>query len=134
MPEESTPQAELHGGAETILVVEDEESNLNLVTQMLESFGYRVLAANSPSRAIRLFKANGGSVDLLVTDVIMPEMDGRKLRDTLAGDQPGLKTLFMSGYTSDVITHRGVLDEGVNFIQKPFTRRDLVAKVREALD
>jgi FixJ family two-component response regulator len=61
-------------------------------------------------------------------------MDGRKLRDTLAGDQPGLKTLYMSGYTASVITDRGVLEEGVNFIQKPFTRRDLVAKVREALD
>jgi signal transduction histidine kinase len=134
VPDESTPQPELHGGAETILVVEDEESNLNLVTQMLESFGYRVLAANSPSGAIRLFKANGGSIDLLVTDVIMPEMDGRKLRDILAGDQPGLKTLYMSGYTASVITDRGVLDEGVNFIQKPFTRRDLVTKVREALD
>jgi signal transduction histidine kinase len=122
------------GGSETILLVEDEPANLSLVKRMLESLGYRVLATESPSDAIRLAGENRGAIDLLVTDVVMPEMDGRKLRDTLEGSHPELRTLFMSGYPVNVIVRRGVLDEGVRFIQKPFSRAGLAAKVRETLD
>ncbi len=126
--------AAIRGGGETILLVEDEEANLSLAKQMLESFGYRVLAAGSPDQAISMSNAEGNGYDLLLTDVVMPGMDGRKLSDTLAGNHPGLKTLFMSGYTANVIANRGVLDEGVHFIQKPFSRRELAARIRDILD
>jgi signal transduction histidine kinase len=131
--EQPAPPAALRGGSETILVVEDEGANLSLVTRMLEPLGYRVLAAGGPARAIELAQAEQ-AVDLLVTDVVMPEMDGRRLRDTLAETRPGLRTLFMSGYTANVIAQRGILDEGVRFLQKPFSRQELATLVRDILD
>jgi len=121
-------------GNETILLVEDDASMLAVGTAMLRSLGYRVLTASAPGEAIRLAHENVGAIHLLITDVIMPEMNGRDLAKRLLSFYPSLRRLFMSGYTADVIAHHGVLDEGVNFIQKPFTRSDLAAKVREALD
>jgi len=121
-------------GRETVLLVEDEPAILDVATQMLEIHGYRVLAAATPGEAIRLAEEHRGEIHLLMTDVVMPEMNGRELAKKLLSLHPGLRRLFMSGYTADVIAHHGVLDEGVQFIQKPFTLNALAAKVREVLD
>jgi len=122
------------GGNETLLLVEDEAAILGLARMMLERMGYRVLAASTPTEAIQLARAHAGKIDLLMTDVVMPEMNGRDLAAQLTRLYPDLKLLFMSGYTADVIAHHGVLDEGVCFIQKPFSKKDLALKLRESLD
>jgi two-component system, cell cycle sensor histidine kinase and response regulator CckA len=121
-------------GRETVLVVEDEPALLELSLLMLESQGYRVLTARTPGEAIRLAEDYAGEIHLLMTDVVMPEMDGRDLAKRMLSFYPDIKRLFMSGYTANVIAHHGVLDEGVHFLQKPFSRQQLAAKVREALD
>ena len=121
------------GRGETVLVVEDEPALLTMAKMMLERLGYRVLAAGTPGEAIGLAEEHASEIHLLITDVVMPEMNGRDLAERLQSLYPGMKILFMSGYTADVIAHRGVLDEGVNFIQKPFSMKDLAVKVREAL-
>jgi PAS domain S-box-containing protein len=122
------------GGKETILIVEDEASVLKLGRTMLERLGYTVLTASTPFDAIRSAEANASKINLVITDVIMPEMNGRDLSDQLHALYPEIKSLFMSGYTADVIAHRGILDEGVHFIHKPFSIKDLAVKVREALN
>ena len=121
-------------GHETVLVVEDEPALLELSKLMLETQGYRVLAAGTTDEAMRLAKEHAGEIHLLMTDVVMPEMNGPDLAQRLLSLYPDLKCMFTSGYTADVITHHGVLDEGVYFIQKPFSRKDLAAKVRTVLD
>jgi len=121
------------GGSETILLVEDEGSILAMATVMLQQLGYTVLPADTPNGAIDLVKKHGRSIHLIITDVIMPEMNGRDLTRILSAMQPGLKCLFTSGYTGKVIAHHGVLDEGINFIQKPFSMKDLADKIREVL-
>ena len=121
-------------GHETVLLVEDEPALLELGIQMLEMQGYRVLAAATPGEAVKLAEEHLGEIHLLLTDVVMPEMNGRELAKKLLALYPGLKRLFMSGYTADVIAHHGVIDEEVKFIQKPFSLDALAAKVREALD
>lgn len=121
-------------GSETILLVEDEPVLLKMTKTLLEKMGYQVLGANSPSEAIRLARDHSKEIQLLMTDVIMPEMNGRDLAKNLLAQYPGMKMLFMSGYTADVIAHHGVLDEGIHFIQKPFSKNELGAKIRESLD
>ena len=121
-------------GHETILLVEDEPAILRMTTKMLERLGYTVLAANTPGAAIRLAEAHPAVIHLLMTDVVMPEMNGRDLAKNLLSLYPHLKRLFMSGYTADVIAHHGVLDEGVHFIQKPFTMKALADMLRSVLD
>ena len=121
-------------GLETILLVEDEPMILTMTTAMLERLGYMVLPAGTPSKAIQLVREYSDTIHLLITDVIMPEMNGRELVKQVVQFQPDLKCLFMSGYTANVIAQHGVLEEGVNFIQKPFSHRELAAKVREVLD
>jgi two-component system, cell cycle sensor histidine kinase and response regulator CckA len=125
---------EVVGGHEMILLVEDEPDILNIAREMLESFGYSVLAAGTPGEAIHLAEEHTGEINLLITDVIMPEMNGRELAKRLLSLYPDMICMFMSGYTDDVIAHRGLLEEGVHFIQKPFSSQGLSAKVREALD
>ena len=120
-------------GHETILLVEDELSLLNMTRSMLERQGYTVLAASSPGEAIQLADKHAGRIHLLMTDVIMPDMNGRDLASRLLVRYPGLKCLFMSGYTAEVIAQHGVLEAGICFIPKPFTLPELMAKVREAL-
>jgi two-component system cell cycle sensor histidine kinase/response regulator CckA len=105
-----------------------------MTSMMLEQQGYTVLSASSPGEAIRLATEHGGTIHLLVTDVVMPEMNGRDLAELLLSLHPNLKYLFMSGYTANVIVHHDVLNDGVSFIQKPFSSRDLAAKVRQVLD
>ncbi len=129
---ESTGQ--IPTGTETILVVEDEKTILEMSRQMLERLGYTVKTAGSPSEALQIGKQYDGPIHLLLTDMIMPEMNGRDLSSRLSQTRPGVKTLYMSGYTADVIAHHGVLDEGLQFIQKPFSLRDLAFKVREVMD
>jgi PAS domain S-box-containing protein len=121
-------------GHETILVVEDESAILKMTVKMLERLGHQVLAASTPGEAIQLAQAYSGEIDLLVTDVVMPEMNGRDLAKNILPFYPNLHCLFMSGYTANVIAHHGVLDKGVNFIPKPFSEESLGAKVREALN
>ncbi len=128
------PVEQVSFGHETILLVEDELSILKMTTMMLESQGYTVLDAITPGAAISLAGEYNGEIHLLLTDVIMPEMNGRELANTVESFYPSIKRLFMSGYTANVIAHRRVLDEGVNFLQKPFAMQDLAAKVREVLD
>lgn len=101
---------------------------------ILLRLGYTVLFASTPGEAIRVAQAHAGEIHLLVTDVIMPEMNGRDLAKHLSSARPGLKHLFMSGYTANVIAHHGVLDAEVQFIQKPFSTEDLAIKVRKTLD
>ncbi len=119
---DETPIVETSGG-ETILLVEDETAILQMVAAMLESIGYTVLTSKTPDEAIRMAKDHSGQIDLLMTDVVMPEMNGRDLSNSLISIYPDIKCLFMSGYTANVIAHHGVLDKGVHFIQKPFTKR-----------
>jgi PAS domain S-box-containing protein len=118
---------------ETVLVVEDEPANLTMAKIMLKELGYRVLAAGTPGEAIDLAEKHSSEIHLLITDVVMPEMNGWDLAERLQSLYPSMKILFMSGYTANVIVHRGVLDKGVNFIQKPFSMKDLAVKVRRAV-
>ncbi len=120
-------------GHETILLVEDEEAILNMAKTMLQRLGYGVLASATPRDAVQAAEKHSGELHLLITDVVMPEMNGRELADRLQLLYPNLKILFTSGYTADVIAHHGVLDVGTKFIQKPFTFKGLAASVREVL-
>jgi PAS domain S-box-containing protein len=133
IPKESPPAPAVQGH-ETILLVEDEPAILHMGKQMLERFGYRVLAASTPAESIQTASDQAGKIHLLITDVVMPEMNGRDLAKNLISLYPELKCLFMSGYTANVIAHHGVLEEGVHFIQKPFSMMDLAATVRKVLD
>lgn len=121
-------------GDEIVLLVEDEPTLLQMSKSMLERLGYTVLAAGAPSEGIRLASEYPGQIHLLATDVIMPEMNGRELSARLLASRPEMKCLFMSGYTADIIANQGVLIEGVSFLRKPFSKNELAAKVREAMD
>jgi PAS domain S-box-containing protein len=121
-------------GAETILLAEDEANLRYLARQFLEKLGYRVIEAADGAVAMQIAVAHEGVIHLLLTDVIMPGMNGRELAQRISEIRPQTKILYMSGYTENVIGHNGMLDAGVRLLQKPFTLRDLKAKVREALD
>lgn len=119
---------------ESILLVDDELVILKVTAEILKSHGYTVLTATTPKEAIKLAQKHGADIDLLITDVIMPDMNGRDLADKILVSSPNIKCLFMSGYTADVITRHGVLDDGIHFIRKPFLSKPLCKKVRETLD
>lgn len=121
------------GRGETVLLVEDESALLEMTRKLLQMEGYTVLAASTPEEAVRLAEEHPGVIHLLLTDVVMPGMNGRELTERIQRLRPATKSLFMSGYTADVIAHHGVLDEGVQFIQKPFSKQDLAAKIRAVL-
>ena len=125
---------ELPRGEETILVVEDNEEVRKLAMRVLQRQGYEVLGAPEGMEAFLLCEEHEGPIDLLVTDVVMPEMSGRELAERLASIRPEIKVLYMSGYTDNAIVHHGILSEGMNYIQKPFTVESLIRKVREVLD
>jgi CheY-like chemotaxis protein len=129
------PAAQDHPrGGEMILVVEDNADVRAFVVRHLHELGYRVIEAKDGPSALRILE-QPTAVDLLLTDVVMPGgMTGRQLSDEARRRRPDLKTLFISGYTEDSIVHQGKLDPGVNFLSKPFRRRDLALKVREALE
>lgn len=122
------------GGHETILLVEDERAILRMTATMLQGLGYSVIAANSVQRALQAAQESAGPIDLLLSDIIMPQMNGWELANAIAPFQPTMKWLFMSGYTANVISRQGAITEGLHFIQKPFSKNDLAAKIREALE
>ncbi len=129
-----TPASRHAGGSETVLLVEDEEDVRELAREILTLMGYTVLTASEPAEALRISLEHTGVIDLLVTDVVMPGMSGRQLADRLTAERPGLKVMFMSGYTDNAIVHHGVLEPGTAFVQKPFTPESLTRKVRDVLD
>ncbi|MGC2237035.1 MAG: response regulator [Pyrinomonadaceae bacterium] len=125
---------DLQQGTETILLVEDEDMVRNLSRQILESCGYKVIEAENGIEALVVCENRENKIDLLVTDVVMPQMGGRELSERLARKYPHIKVLFTSGYTDDAIVRHGIIDAGTNFLQKPFTLDALSRKVRELLD
>jgi PAS domain S-box-containing protein len=133
--EPSRPEAGMGpGGRETVLVVEDESAILELARRILASHGYTVLTAGSPGEAISVTEKHPGPIDLLLTDVVMPVLNGRELAARLAVRRPTLRALYMSGYAADVVAREGVIEEGVLFLEKPFTVERLLTAVRRALD
>jgi PAS domain S-box-containing protein len=137
-PQESEPPAELiaapSGGSETILVIEDEDVVRNLACRGLRDHGYAVVEARNGTEALRYIRQHPGTIDLAISDVVMPEMGGRELAQSLGLSDPGLPILFMSGYTGEDVVQRGLLDPGAPFQQKPFTPVTLATKVRAMLD
>jgi CheY-like chemotaxis protein len=135
---ESTPvtrkTASPRGRGETILMVEDENSIRVTCGEFLNTLGYKVLVAETPGEALKLLAAHPGDIHLLLTDVIMPEMDGKQLAERIGALKPDIRVVFMSGYTDDVVVERSGLDEGVHFLAKPFSRDDLARKLRQVLD
>jgi two-component system cell cycle sensor histidine kinase/response regulator CckA len=121
------------GGTETVLVVEDQAEVREYAVTVLEAYGYRVIPAESAGQALLMFEREPERIDLVLTDVVMPNISGRELANRLEKLQPGIKVLFMSGYTDNVIVHHGVLEEGAQFIQKPFSPEQLAVRVREVL-
>jgi len=126
-------QQPVASGSGKVLLVEDDDLMRKMTTDMLETIGYSVLAVGSPLEALSICEKKDARLDLVITDVVMPGMSGRELRDKLGIIRPDIKVLFMSGYTSNVIVHHGVLEEGVHFIQKPFSLNDFARKIQEAM-
>ena len=121
-------------GTETILLVEDDPQLRALSSTVLSHAGFRVLTAGTPEEGIKVCESNHQDIRLLVTDVIMPRMNGRQLAERIQRISPKIRVLYISGYTDNAIVHYGVLDPGLWFLPKPFTLAALVAKVREVLD
>jgi two-component system cell cycle sensor histidine kinase/response regulator CckA len=131
---EPVPRADLRGSADTsVLVVEDEEGLRELTKRLLQRLGCTVLVAASGADALRLFTQHP-SIDLVLTDVVMPGLSGADLTQQLIEQRPALKVIYMSGYTEDAIVHHGVLNPGIAFLHKPFTSETLAKKIREVLD
>jgi two-component system, cell cycle sensor histidine kinase and response regulator CckA len=133
-PDSCSATAKSARGSDTILVVEDETAILRLIKTILNRLGYTILTARRPSEALHLVSHHPDPIHLLITDVVMPEMNGKALREKIEEHLPKIRTLFMSGYTTDAIVHRGILEADVHFLQKPFTMDSLAGKVREILD
>ncbi|MEC9491921.1 response regulator [Flexistipes sp.] len=132
--EEIQKAAPSESKGETVLIVEDEEAILRIAEKMLETLGYNLLTSNNPLEALQIAEEYRGDIDIVVTDVVMPDMDGKKMSDKITKLYPNAKVLFMSGYTSNVIGQHGLFEDNVNFIQKPFKMNDLEMKIREILD
>ena len=130
---ERTPVGDLNG-SETVLIVEDDDRVRNLARKILERYGYSVLEAQNGEDALRVSEAHDGSIDLLITDVVMPKMGGKEVAERLQPLYPQIKVIYMSGYTDNAIVHHGVLAPGLNFLEKPFAPEGLARKVREVLD
>jgi CheY-like chemotaxis protein len=120
-------------GSETVLLVEDEEAVRDMAQEILKSNGYKVLRAGDGNEAIKVSEQFEGAIDLMVTDVVMPHLGGRELAEKLSVTRPGMRVLYMSGYTDDAIVHHGVLDGRAAFLEKPFTPDVLALKIREVL-
>ena len=119
---------------ETILVVEDELPVISIAVRILESRGFTVFAAQTAEEALQISRTTPEPIDLLLTDVVMPQMSGRQLAEILSVERPGIRVLYMSGYTDNAIVHHGVLDQGIAFLHKPFSRDRLISKIRSVLD
>jgi len=132
---ELPPDFKVHGGTETILVVEDEQPVRELVCSMLQSHGYKILAAESGVRALEIWREHRNEIALLLTDVVMPDrLSGRELAEQFWAEQPSLKVIFTSGYSADVVGKDWILRHGSNYLQKPYRPRQLAQAVRECLD
>ena len=121
-------------GTETVMVVEDEEKVRSLAVKVLKRQGYSVLEAEDSGSCLETLRAHQGPLDLLLTDLVMPGLNGRELHEEVKSLFPKVKVLYMSGYTEEIVTHRGVLEEGIPFIQKPFSVHSLTTRVREVLE
>ncbi|MGH7319597.1 MAG: ATP-binding protein, partial [Candidatus Rokuibacteriota bacterium] len=132
--EPSAERPKLAAASETILLVEDEDALRVLACEILQKAGYTVLEARHGVEALARHEPHAGAIHLLLTDVVMPEMSGRALADRLVVARPGIRVLYMSGYTADAIVHHGVLESGIHLLLKPFTPDALMRKVREVLD
>ena len=128
----ASPAAE--GGSETILVIEDDRDVRNMVTRILSNQGYATMEASNGDDAIRVFDEHRNTINLIILDVVMPGKNGREVFDEIARIDPGVKVIFMSGYTGDVLIDKGVEKETVDFLQKPLSVMTLLTKVREVLD
>jgi CheY-like chemotaxis protein len=131
--EATPPAARLHAGTQTVLVVDDVEGLRELARRLLERQGYTALLAANADEALQQFERNA-SIDVILTDVVMPGASGPELIKQLITRQPGLKVIYMSGYTEEAIAHHGVIDPGIAFLHKPFTSETLGRKLREVLD
>jgi PAS domain S-box-containing protein len=133
---ESTPPAAFSSvsGTETILVAEDEQIVMMFVKKILEKAGYTVITASDGAEALEKFKANKDTVSLVLSDMVMPKKNGREVCEEIRTIKPGIRTIFISGYTADIIDKKGILEKDVCFITKPFTKNDLLRKIREVLD
>lgn len=131
---EKSEEASLVSGSGTVLLVEDDDMVRRMTSAMLKKIGYNVVAAQTPMDALSFCEKEDVCIDILLTDVVMPEMSGKELRDKIKRILPNIKVLFMSGYTADVILHHGVMDDGVYFVQKPFSLNDLARKIRDAVE
>ena len=129
----SSEEGKLPTGTETILLVEDESTVLSLAATIIGTLGYKVIPAGSPLEAVRIFNEDPYAIDILVTDVIMPGMNGRELSERLTGFRPELKTLYVSGYTANIIESQGIASDSVAFVQKPFTLREIATQLRKLL-
>jgi CheY-like chemotaxis protein len=132
-PSEAAPAPTPSRGSETILLVEDEPSLRAIAREVLEDHGYRIVEAGGGLEALDIAEHHHEPIDLLVTDVVMPRMNGRVLAEKLRQARPSLKVLYMSGYTADVIAHSGILESGTFLIEKPFTAVALLGRVRMVL-
>jgi CheY-like chemotaxis protein len=130
----SVPPPPVRGGLETILIAEDDETMRNLFASIFTDQGYRVITAADGEEAIVRFRKNAANVKLLLLDVVMPKKNGKEVFDAARKITPGIRSLFISGYTADIVHRKGILDEGINFITKPVVPADLLRKVRQILD
>jgi CheY-like chemotaxis protein len=121
-------------GSETILLVEDDAAVRNLASFFLQANGYTILGAGNGDAAIRVFEKQGDTIDMLITDVVMPGISGRELADQLVAKRPDLRVLYLSGYTNDAVLRHGVSHDQAHFLQKPFSPMSLALKVRETLN
>jgi CheY-like chemotaxis protein len=126
--------AALTGGTETVLVAEDDDMIRSLTRSVLTEFGYRVIEAKDGDDAVRVFGEDRDRIDLLLLDVIMPRKNGKAAYEEIRRIKPGIKALFMSGYSADMISKEGILEKGISFISKPVSPTELLLKVREVLD
>ncbi len=133
-PDTAPAEQPVEGGRETVLLAEDDPSVREIVAQVLAQKGYRVLRAPDGQTALMMARGHGAEIHLLVTDLVMPGMTGRELAEALTVERPDLRVLYMSGYTDDAVVRHGVLDAGMQYLQKPFAPRALASKVREILD
>jgi DNA-binding NtrC family response regulator len=121
-------------GDETILLIDDENSILEVIQPLLERYGYTVLTTTMPSKALSYLNDPTKNIDLVITDVIMPEMNGQELHNKMLEINPNIKCLFMSGYTDDLISKKTLAEKNVYFVQKPISAKNLASKIREILD
>ncbi|HCZ11376.1 MAG TPA: hybrid sensor histidine kinase/response regulator, partial [Nitrospiraceae bacterium] len=132
--EKPAGESSIIGGSETILLAEDDNATRKLTKEVLVKFGYNIIEAVDGEEAVLKFSDNKDKIQLLLLDVIMPKKNGREAFNEIDGINPGIKTIFMSGYTDDIIHEKGILEEGINFLTKPVSPKALLKKVREVLD